>query len=227
MAIVFEKGSWIHDLLADDLVPALLWLEKRFDKYDLARLDFVGADVYAADSRGSSWGTESTSRVGDVGYIVQPPKRSRKKGYEIELSTVARPVVVVVKLPVLHRSSDGTWQAAKSKHSIAKTWPDEVLEAFSAIAMTGDESIMAAFADEYAEGGCCFRRRKHQPPNTPELVDVVRHVRLADNCEQAVFLLAHYMYLFLRYRRQIKGVRNEAFAGDYALKALRAYRRGV
>lgn len=203
MSIIYTQGEWCYD-----------WLGERWSQYDFSRLEDIQRRHYV-DSQHAEY----------LCQLIRPPKRSRKNYHiNIRIAGIGSTDTIIAGMPPLTRQPNGTWTVAKTKRNIAQAWPDEELEAFSAVVMTKDIDLIDMYSVEFARDNCYLVPKANYPQGL-EMIGVERHVRVSTPVEATIFLTAYGVYKFLRLRKQVPGIYNYAYATDFAWRTLLAYRK--
>lgn len=225
MIIYDKENGWEKEnQLPATQLPAVEFFHYQMEKFELRKLEQIGLRI-----------TESTATP--TGTMTYPPKYSRKIGYKISARIpVSYPCKTFCDRPALYRDADGHWEASKAKRSIAATWPDEILEAYSAICMTGDAVLADQFAFEQRKGGALFYRNARTKLGSwdahrdagdwgKEWMNVREEITVQDLDEAVIFILSWFTFFFLRKTKQIPGRLDKVCAAAYACAELRTWQK--
>ncbi|UCC72010.1 MAG: hypothetical protein JSV86_16830 [Gemmatimonadota bacterium] len=207
--------------------PSLKGAGYDFVVRDLSRFDRRKLDVLSLSAAHRlSLNTARPSRSDWAVRSAKPPPRSRRVGWRLTAKIVGDgPFLHVAEKPPLYRQEDFSWRPAKAGAAYASVWPDDVLNALSAIELAGNATAAARrFRKDYTKPNGDMIGA-HRVTDKAEWFNVDSFVTLADCDEAVVYVSAYAMYPWLRRTRQV-GVRRSTHEHfHYAASRLTQFRR--
>lgn len=206
------RPEWsIHGDISKRARDGVAWVKGQIHRYDCRRLERIIV-------RPNSYSDEAA-----VGSANPPPRRSRKFGWRLIVEIGARfPGDAILRMPPLYRK-DGTWDVAKThRPHVRRMWEHEILEAYSALSLSGEDRLLAPFSEEHTRAGCSLGNVVHR--GDAEWIEVNRRVPLVDASEAVVLAVSAGAYYWLRRTHQEPGRHDDIWSARYGVAKLSQFR---
>jgi len=208
-----------------EVKPVMRWLKERVADFDLHRLEHVRL-VRGARALYIMYGAKTVAVTSDeISYL----KVDSRRPFGITAYYWRHPVTIESPRPSLYRR-DGHWAPAPSNQTMAVTWPDQVLDAFSAVCMTRKGNLIEQFMFDYTRNGNRFDPISKRPAidnGETEILPCYSMIELWTAGEQIAYGFSRAFYLFARRTKQLPGRLHEVHAAAHARAELAAWRTHV